>query len=297
MANASRLKRCPPFVWPSYQVNPAENIILAQDHHLTMRVHKWQPTCGRLSRSVNSSAYWQSACEGLRCVFLRHLIREFMFPTALRYMYKAHAGAQSRLSAAGITAGSLPTIASASVEVGVWMGRFSQYLLRELTRGSNTLICRQRPAAHQHYMVDPYRHYKCTPTQRDKQCLINQTEFDRIHDQVVHDFHALKYGNCTSVVRNFSAAGAHHLAASQATRRFLNFAYIDARHDYEGIMEDLRTWWPLMRRGALIGGHDYTTTGVAMAVHDFIKTRGPAQALRPIFVTKDNPASWATIVA
>lgn len=38
-----------------------------------------------------------------------------------------------------------------------------------------------------------------------------------------------------------------------------DYIYVDARHDYKGVMIDLETWWPLLRRGGIFAGHDYVT--------------------------------------
>ena len=39
----------------------------------------------------------------------------------------------------------------------------------------------------------------------------------------------------------------------------LDFIYVDARHDRKGVLEDLSTWWPKLRQGGIMAGHDYTT--------------------------------------
>lgn len=39
----------------------------------------------------------------------------------------------------------------------------------------------------------------------------------------------------------------------------LSFCYIDANHDYEPVMSDLRAWCPKVMAGGLFGGHDYRT--------------------------------------
>lgn len=39
----------------------------------------------------------------------------------------------------------------------------------------------------------------------------------------------------------------------------LDFVYVDARHDYCGVAEDIAIWWPKLRAGGLMGGHDYLT--------------------------------------
>jgi hypothetical protein len=34
---------------------------------------------------------------------------------------------------------------------------------------------------------------------------------------------------------------------------------LPCRHDYCGVQEDLRNWWPKLRRGGIFAGHDYLT--------------------------------------
>lgn len=33
--------------------------------------------------------------------------------------------------------------------------------------------------------------------------------------------------------------------------------YVDARHNYKGAMEDMVKWWPKVRKGGVLAGHDY----------------------------------------
>eukprot|EP00667_Euglena_gracilis_P018473 EG_transcript_19600 len=37
----------------------------------------------------------------------------------------------------------------------------------------------------------------------------------------------------------------------------LDYVYIDARHDYCGASEDIRNYWPKVRPGGIVAGHDY----------------------------------------
>lgn len=39
--------------------------------------------------------------------------------------------------------------------------------------------------------------------------------------------------------------------------KFLDFIYIDANHTYEAVKEDLKLWYPKIKSGGLIMGHDY----------------------------------------
>jgi len=46
----------------------------------------------------------------------------------------------------------------------------------------------------------------------------------------------------------------------------LDFVYLDASHDYDFILNEVRIVLPKLKRGGLIGGHDYEQIGVATAV-------------------------------
>ena len=39
----------------------------------------------------------------------------------------------------------------------------------------------------------------------------------------------------------------------------LDFVYVDARHDFKGVYEDVSKWWPKLRPGGIMAGHDYVT--------------------------------------
>lgn len=46
-------------------------------------------------------------------------------------------------------------------------------------------------------------------------------------------------------------------AAKMIPNNTLDWVYIDARHDYCGVYEDIVNYWPKLKSGGLIGGHDY----------------------------------------
>eukprot|EP00966_Prymnesium_polylepis_P318728 7361300-Prymnesium_polylepis.1 len=47
--------------------------------------------------------------------------------------------------------------------------------------------------------------------------------------------------------------------AKQYGEDYFDFIYVDARHDRLGVLQDLSEWWPKLRAGGLMAGHDYTT--------------------------------------
>jgi hypothetical protein len=53
----------------------------------------------------------------------------------------------------------------------------------------------------------------------------------------------------------------------------LDFVYIDGNHTYEYVKRDITNYYPLIKLGGLIGGHDYTKgfNGVIKASNEFAK--------------------------
>jgi|UniRef100_A0A8J9SJD4 hypothetical protein len=66
----------------------------------------------------------------------------------------------------------------------------------------------------------------------------------------------------------------HRMLSTQAAQRIpdqsLDFVYIDARHDYCGVTEDLRAYYPKLRPGGILAGHDFLSAAE-------IKASDPAQ--------------------
>lgn len=66
-------------------------------------------------------------------------------------------------------------------------------------------------------------------------------------------------------------------AASQYSDESLDFVFVDASHDYESVRNDLWTWYPKVKKGGLMAGHDYSENclGVKLAVDQFLNIISP----------------------
>lgn len=48
----------------------------------------------------------------------------------------------------------------------------------------------------------------------------------------------------------------------------LDFVWIDGDHRYDAVLADLRAWWPKVKPGGVLAGHDYDKPDVVRAVRD-----------------------------
>jgi len=53
-------------------------------------------------------------------------------------------------------------------------------------------------------------------------------------------------------------------AAKKIDDESLDFVYVDARHDYCGAWDDMNAYWPKVRPGGMMAGHDYVTAEQAL---------------------------------
>lgn len=64
----------------------------------------------------------------------------------------------------------------------------------------------------------------------------------------------------------------------------LDFVFVDADHSYEGCRDDIAAWWPMVKAGGYLCGHDYgpkpegkeryEKPGVTAAVNEFVESSG-----------------------
>lgn len=95
-------------------------------------------------------------------------------------------------------------------------------------------------------LVDPY-------AQQDKSVYRDTTGQMNMEAAYEHAKHRLmRFGARAKFIREFSLP-ATNLVADES----LDFAYIDGAHDYRNVLDDLTAWWPKVRPGGIVGGHDF----------------------------------------
>lgn len=133
-------------------------------------------------------------------------------------------------------------------------------------------------------------HYKNTDNPAEQDTDIPQKKLDKLYRDVFIRY--LNYPN-VKLLREGST-----YAAEIFPLQFFDYIYIDAAHDYNGCIKDLRAWWKRLRQGGLFGGHDYLDEqsrngvdfGVIQAVDDFIEEKGLKK--EHLHHTKEGYRSW-----
>ena len=143
-------------------------------------------------------------------------------------------------------------------EIGVKTGKFSEHLLSGW-KGAQLIS------------IDPW--LSDDPEAYVDRSNVSQDEFERYFNETKERLSA--FGTRSKIWRLTSVEGAERVADGS-----LDFVYIDARHDYESVKEDLNAWFSKVKPGGIFAGHDYVDGmlpqgdfGVKSAVDEFFAER------------------------
>jgi hypothetical protein len=119
-------------------------------------------------------------------------------------------------------------------EVGVFRGGFSREILGRIH------------SLEKLYLVDAWEgliNYEDMCNGSNKE--MNE-HFDKTLDNVS------KWKDKVEILRGYSTEVCFSIADGS-----LDWVYIDARHDYLGCRDDIEAYWPKLKRGGIMSGHDY----------------------------------------
>jgi hypothetical protein len=143
------------------------------------------------------------------------------------------------------------------------------------------------------FLVDPWRHLEGY----DDAANVSDAEQELIYREAVHNAHTYGPGRFLPL-RTTSLEAAAALKTNNQGE--LAFVYLDADHSYEAVKVDLEAWYPLVKSGGVIAGHDWVPDGkhpegnfgVRKAVREFF-----AMETIDIHITaKDGPwFSWLVV--
>ncbi len=138
-------------------------------------------------------------------------------------------------------------------EVGVFCGHTAEALLRELPELRL-------------WMVDPWRPYAG-----------HSSIGDQTAEELQQAMETALFWTEFAADRRFVLREPSPAAATRFQDATLDFVFIDGNHRYESVCADIHAWWPKLRSGGLLIGHDYATGrdaegiwGVRRSVDEFV---------------------------
>jgi tetratricopeptide (TPR) repeat protein len=148
-------------------------------------------------------------------------------------------------------------LTGAGTEIGVQRGNFSELLLRQWRGG---LL----------YSVDPWREFRAADYADVAN--VSQAHHDEFYRTAIQRLMPFQH---RSVIWRMTSKEASGLVRDQA----LDFCYLDGDHSLQGVREDIRLWYPKIKAGGILGGHDYIPDGahavgvfgVRSAVREFVE--------------------------
>ncbi len=136
------------------------------------------------------------------------------------------------------------------VEIGAWLGKSTSFMAVEIINQNKNI---------QFYCVDTWEGSD-ESIHKNNQLVIDK----KLFDQFLLNIEPVK----NKIIP-------YRMTSTQASKLFENnsvdFCFIDGDHSYEGVKNDLENWYPKVKKGGIIAGHDYPTwETVKQAVDDFI---------------------------
>jgi len=140
---------------------------------------------------------------------------------------------------------------SVMVEVGSWMGRSSSYVASLIKESGKNI---------KFYCVDTWEgseeHIDLIKSLQEKGISLYEVFQNNILECEVNDY-------ITPI----------KLASIEASKTFadesIDFIHIDAAHDYDNVLADIKAWYSKIKPGGLITGDDYGWDGVYRAVNEY----------------------------
>jgi predicted O-methyltransferase YrrM len=151
------------------------------------------------------------------------------------------------------------------VEVGAWKGKSAAYMTVEIINSEKNI---------DFYVVDTW-----------------EGSEEHMQKPELKDLYEIFMSNMKPVENKFTPM---RMSSLEASKLFdddsLDFVFIDAAHDYDNVVADLKAWYPKIKKGGVLAGHDFypdqpTWGDVYKAVRDvfgtnYLEVEGSCFAIR-----------------
>lgn len=135
------------------------------------------------------------------------------------------------------------------VEVGTWYGKSAAFMIVEIINSNKNI---------EFYCVDEWTG------------IIEYSPNSSV--ELNENFYNIFLNNLKRVDGKFiPIKSKSNIAASKFEDKSLDFVFIDASHDYGSVKADILAWYPKVKKGGILSGHDYPGfEGVRKAVDEFV---------------------------
>jgi len=160
-------------------------------------------------------------------------------------------------------------LTNVGVEIGVLFGEYSEFIL---SNWPGTL-----------YMIDPWENQK--PSEYLDGC--NAVDMEKAMKKAMAV--TGRFGDRAKMFRAYSAHAPHLILNHHVP---IDFVFIDGNHKQSAVKQDIETFWPIIKSGGVLAGHDfyerhdaYQDCGVKTAVQNFARENR-------LTVVLTNDTSW-----
>ena len=118
------------------------------------------------------------------------------------------------------------------VEVGAWKGKSAAYMAVEIINSEKNI---------DFYVIDTW-----------------EGSEEHMQNPELKDLYEIFMSNMKPVENKFTPMRMPSLEASKFFGNdSLDFVFIDAAHDYDNVVADLKAWYPKIKKGGVLAGHDF----------------------------------------
>jgi len=137
------------------------------------------------------------------------------------------------------------------VEIGTWKGRSAAYMAVEIINSGKNI---------KFYCIDPWTGETNDSEPGAYRC--KETKENMLYDHFLSNIAQVK--SVITPIVDYSLN-----AVKQFPDHSVDFAFIDASHDYESVKLDIEAWYPKVKTTGILAGHDYPKLEVKRAVDEF----------------------------
>ena len=140
------------------------------------------------------------------------------------------------------------------------------------------------------YLVDPYKAYNQYETQK---IAYVQEQLNEAKNIMLARIAAHPLKDRVEIIIKDSVEGSKGFEDG-----FFDYVYIDGNHSYAAVIKDLNSWYPKVKKGRFMAGHDYMTEATARAVNEFAQSKGlkVISWCQPGEITEDWKKDWLVTV-